>query len=187
MRYYPVMLDLRGRKVLMIGCGKVGFRKLTGLFATGAQITVIDPNVGDASELSEQVSMHHRQRRAYKEEKDAFRERLTIYREAYELRLHKQILLASDLVFLCTDDLSLHGEVTEVTRQAGIWTLRCDRGDLSDFINPIVTEKEELMIAVSTSGSSPSFARQIKEKLEEWIRTIDTAALRTLKEKRRKP
>lgn len=171
----------------MIGCGKVGFRKLTGLFATGAKITVIDPNRCKVSELIEKISASFHERRTYEEEIHAFKERLTIVGERYEPKLHEHLLLDSDLVFLCTDDSLLHNEIAEVTKKEGIWILRSDRGDLSDFINPIVTEKEELMIAVSTSGSSPSFARQIKEKLEEWIRTVDTGALRTLKEKRRRP
>lgn len=185
MRYYPAMLDLRTRRVLIVGCGKIGCRKLVGLFATGAAITVIDAHA-DLEEIERQVAEKYAHRSEYLQEKKDFLENLVMIRRPYDTSCHQEILLASDMVFLCTNDGKLHDEIEAVTKMKGIWTLRSDRGDRSDFITPVAVEKEELVIALSTSGSSPSLARQAKERLEEWIRTIDTSKLKSLKEKRRK-
>ena len=36
MNGYPIELDLRGRKVVVVGLGAVGLRKIRGLVAAGA-------------------------------------------------------------------------------------------------------------------------------------------------------
>src|ERR1051326_1738689 len=43
MRHYPVFLDLRGRRVLVVGAGKVALRKTKGVVEAGADVTVIAP------------------------------------------------------------------------------------------------------------------------------------------------
>ena len=45
MGYFPVLLDLTGRRCLMVGGGPVAERRITGLLAAGAQVTVISPRV----------------------------------------------------------------------------------------------------------------------------------------------
>ena len=46
--YYPVYLDLRGRRCLIIGGGAEAERKSQGLVECGAQVTVISPKVNIA-------------------------------------------------------------------------------------------------------------------------------------------
>ncbi|EFN3141415.1 TPA: bifunctional precorrin-2 dehydrogenase/sirohydrochlorin ferrochelatase, partial [Listeria monocytogenes] len=38
---YPIMLDITGKKVVIIGGGKVALRKITGLLDAGADILVV--------------------------------------------------------------------------------------------------------------------------------------------------
>ena len=45
MGYYPVLLDLAGRRCLMVGGGSVAERRVDALLAAGAQVTVISPRV----------------------------------------------------------------------------------------------------------------------------------------------
>ena len=40
---YPVYLDLRGRRVLVVGAGVVAARKIERLVPTGAAVTVVAP------------------------------------------------------------------------------------------------------------------------------------------------
>ncbi|HEV8344551.1 MAG TPA: NAD(P)-dependent oxidoreductase, partial [Candidatus Binatia bacterium] len=41
MKYYPVFLDVQGRRCLVVGGGGVAQRKVRGLVEAGAQVTVI--------------------------------------------------------------------------------------------------------------------------------------------------
>jgi len=55
MRYYPIFVNLQGKRCLVVGAGQVGRRKITGLAESGAAaILVVDP--GLPPELAEQLS-----------------------------------------------------------------------------------------------------------------------------------
>jgi siroheme synthase (precorrin-2 oxidase/ferrochelatase) len=45
---YPIMLDLDGVPVLVVGGGRVAARKIEGLLRAGATITVVAPSVVDS-------------------------------------------------------------------------------------------------------------------------------------------
>lgn len=187
MRYYPVMLNLKNKNILLVGMGKVGFRKLKGLFGTQANITVITEQM---KLTDKDMKAAIRERFGEKEDiallMEDFFYRLKIVNKPFSMSEHKELLDQSEMIFLCTDSTALHKEIKKYTQEKKIWTLCCDRGDRSDFINPLTTEKDELVISVSTSGSSPTFAKKIKEELEQFLKTIDTSSLKTWKKNRRK-
>ena len=45
MTMYPVMLQVAGRRCLVVGGGRVALRKVEGLLGAGADVTVIAPEV----------------------------------------------------------------------------------------------------------------------------------------------
>ncbi len=45
MTMYPVMLQVAGRRCLVVGGGRVALRKVEGLLRAGADVTVIAPSV----------------------------------------------------------------------------------------------------------------------------------------------
>jgi precorrin-2 dehydrogenase/sirohydrochlorin ferrochelatase len=52
---YPIMLDLTGVRVLVIGGGRIALRKIEGLLTVGADVTVVAPVVDDDRELAVRV------------------------------------------------------------------------------------------------------------------------------------
>ena len=45
MRPYPLMMNLQNKRVIVIGGGRVAFRKTTGLLDSGALVVVISPKL----------------------------------------------------------------------------------------------------------------------------------------------
>jgi len=148
MRLYPIMMNLHGKKVVVIGGGEVAHRKITGLFKTGALITVISPK------LEQQL------------EALAAEERIDWIAEHF----HASILDAFPeivLIFGATNDRQVNLTIYESAVRRRIPCNIADVPDLCSFIVPAVITQGELMIAVSTGGSSPALARRIRQDLEK--------------------
>ncbi|CAG0994564.1 partial precorrin-2 dehydrogenase / sirohydrochlorin ferrochelatase, partial [Anaerolineae bacterium] len=53
MKYFPIQLDIRGRRCLVVGGGGVGTRKAKSLIACGGRVTVVSPTVtGELRDLA---------------------------------------------------------------------------------------------------------------------------------------
>jgi precorrin-2 dehydrogenase/sirohydrochlorin ferrochelatase len=139
---YPMMLNLAGRRALVVGGGKVALRKALALADAGAAVRAVSPEF-----LPEFLA-------------DA---RLECIREPYAAR-H---LAGMMLVVAATDDEAVNASVAADARTAGVPVNVVDRPALCDFIVPSVVERGSLRIAVSTGGAAPSLARRLRERLEK--------------------
>ena len=139
---YPLLLDLSGRRALVVGGGKVALRKARALADAGARVRVAAPEF-----LPEFAA-------------DA---RLECVREPYAARHMAGVFLA----VAATDDEAVNARVAADARAAGALVNVVDRPALCDFIVPSVVERGRLMIAVCTGGAAPSLARRICERLQE--------------------
>ena len=144
--YYPVMLKLKEKKVLVIGGGQVATRKISSLLTAQAQVEVISP------EASEQIIR---------------------WAQLKQLKWNEKSFEATDiteafLVLAATNHSIINKEVYQVCASAGIPLVSIvDRPDLSNFILPATLRRGKLIITVSTSGASPSLAQRMKEELAE--------------------
>lgn len=141
MGYYPVMIDLSGRKCLVVGGGEVGARKVRALSEAGAMVTVVAPEVDPALESMDRVEILRRD-----------------YRTGD--------VSGAALVFAATGDRSVNMTVADDARAAGIPVNVVDDPELCSFIVPSVVRRGDLVIAVSTSGASPALAKRIRRDIE---------------------
>lgn len=142
-RYYPAVLNLRDRAVVVVGGGVIATRKVAELLTTGARVTVISPTV------SPRLARWAREGR--------LRHRARPYRRGD--------LKGSRLAVAATSDPDEH---TRIVQEAGItstWLNVVDRPEYCDFLAPAVVRRGDLTIAVSTSGRNPALARWLKERL----------------------
>jgi len=139
---YPIMLDLAGRRALVVGGGKVALRKAQALADAGARVRVVAPDI-----LPEFAH-------------DA---RLECVQETYAARHMAGMFLA----VAATDDEAVNARVAADARATGVLVNVVDRPALCDFIVPSVVERGRLMLAISTGGAAPSLARRLRERLEE--------------------
>lgn len=148
MKPYPVMMNLQDKQVVVVGGGKVAFRKTIGLLDSGANVLVISP------ELVDELHEFHR---------DA---RIKWIPEPFspaQLDAFEPITL----VFGATDIREVNVALFNEAMRRKIPCNIADVPDLCTFIVPAVITQGDLIIAVSTGGSSPALARRIREDLEK--------------------
>jgi precorrin-2 dehydrogenase/sirohydrochlorin ferrochelatase len=144
MRYYPVCLDIKGRACLVVGGGGVGTRKVKGLLAAGARVTVVSP--GLSPELKALTP-------------DPVRCHLRNYRP--------EDLDGMFLVFGATDDEALNRRIFADAGERSMLCNIADRPEMCSFILPSVVHRGDLLLAISTSGRSPAFAKRLRKDLEK--------------------
>jgi precorrin-2 dehydrogenase / sirohydrochlorin ferrochelatase len=157
MAYYPVFLDISGRRVVVIGGGAVAERKVEGLLVAGAQVTVVSPVLSQGLDRLRQAGAIEHRQRAYR----------------------AGDLCGFELAFSATDDGEANSAVSREGRERGIWVNSADDPEHCDFILPSVLRRGELVVAVSSGGASPALARAVREELEGYF-TADYAALASL-------
>jgi siroheme synthase-like protein len=154
MGFYPIFLDLSGRRCVVIGGGPVAERRVEGLLASGADLTLISPMVTDRlKKLAAQGAIRHLER-------------------AYE----PGDLAGYELVFVATDDGAVNHAVFSEARSRAIWVNSADDPANCDFILPAAIRRGDLSVAISTGGASPAATRMIREELEKYF-TADYARL----------
>ena len=145
MRYYPVCLDINNRDCLVVGGGQVGTRKVRTLLACGARVTVVSP------EVTEELSRLGREGK------------IRIALRDYSA----DDLESAFLVIGATDDSGLNRRVHRDAETARRLCNIADQPDLCNFVLPAVVTQGDLIIAVSTSGRSPAFAKHLRRRLQK--------------------
>jgi precorrin-2 dehydrogenase/sirohydrochlorin ferrochelatase len=145
--YYPIALDLAGKRCLVVGGGAIATDKVAGLLRARAEVTVVAPQATDG--LEELAA-------------------------AGEIALHRRPYRPDDLegVYLAygaTDDPAVNEAVTERARASGVLVNAVDDIPNCDFFAMAIARRGDLQIAISTNGRSPAFARWVREYLDAWL------------------
>lgn len=145
MKYYPVNLDVQNRRCLVVGGGPVGTRKVLTLLECGAMVTVVSPLVTEQlSDLANNKSVIWKQR-------------------------HYQTsdLTGMFLVIGATENEELNWRIHADADRLGKLCNIADRPEACNFILPSVVSRGDLIIAISTSGASPAFAKKLRQDIEK--------------------
>ncbi len=152
---FPIFVNLRGRRVLVVGAGSVGAAKAEGLLRAGAEVHVVAPHA-----------------------KEWVRQKAS----GKDLLWHAREFAAADvdgtfLVVAATDSPALNQEVFRAAAQRRVPCNVVDDPEHCDFFYPAVVRRGALQIAISTAGLSPALAHRLRVELErqfgpeyaEWI------------------
>ena len=156
--HYPVNLVLEGRKVLVVGGGRVATQKATRLADSGAVVTVVAPEVTD--ELAAVAARVERRRY-----------------EAGDIEGHR-------LVVSATGDPDVDGAVYADGEAAGVWVNSADDPAHCSVTLPAVVRRGDITVAVSTGGRSPAMATWLRRQLEEQLDEAHVTLLQLLSERR---
>jgi precorrin-2 dehydrogenase/sirohydrochlorin ferrochelatase len=147
MKYYPIFLDVRHRHCLVVGGGSVGVRKAVTLLDCGAAVTVVSPMISD---------------------------KLTELAKNEPLIIEKRPFKFSDLkdkflVIGATDNQELNQQIHAESERLDILCNIADQPEECNFILPSIVKRGDLVIAISTSGKSPAFAKKLRKDLEKQL------------------
>jgi len=145
MKYYPVNLDIRNRNCLVVGGGDVGTRKVMTLLDCGARVVVVSPAVTEKIEELSNKGLIKLERRGFK----------------------PTDLDQMFLVIGATDNPELNQQIHTGAERLGMLCNIADRPEVCNFILPAIVNRGDLIIAISTSGKSPAFAKKMRKDLEK--------------------
>lgn len=143
--YYPVFLNISGKKCVVVGGGPVALRRVKALLEHGANVEVISPALD--SELNKLVATGE----------------INVLRRRYQAGDLQGALMA----VAATNDRDINQEVVKEAWRSGILANTVDGAEDSDFMVPSYLQRGNIIIAISTAGSSPALARKIRTKLEK--------------------
>lgn len=142
--YYPIFLNLAGRKCVVVGGGQVALRKVSAMLQHGAEVTVVSPRLCQGlRELD-------------------FRAEIRVLHRAYQLG----DLDGAFLAVVATGNRSVNVKASQEARCNRIPVNVVDDPGLSDFIVPAIVRRGSVSVAVSTGGKSPALARKLRSKLD---------------------
>ncbi|RQD75803.1 MAG: bifunctional precorrin-2 dehydrogenase/sirohydrochlorin ferrochelatase [Candidatus Syntrophonatronum acetioxidans] len=142
--FYPLSLDIEGRKVLVVGGGKVALRKVETLLSFNARVHLVSP---EALPSLEEM---------------ADKGEIVFHREKYRRAFLKGAMLAIG----ATGDQQVNREVARDARRENIPVNVIDNPDSCTFLVPAVVKRGSLTISISTEGKSPALAAQVRKELE---------------------
>ena len=148
----PVNLLVRGRRVVVIGGGRIAARKVASLLELGAKVEVV------ALLVSEEV-------RGWAARGD--------------LVVHERAFAPSDidgawLAFAATDDPAVNAEVHAAAEAARVWVNSADDPLNCAFTLMSVVRRGDLVVSVGTGGRSPALAAYLRRQLEDELAEYDT-------------
>lgn len=160
MKYYPVFLNLKGKKCVVVGGGKVAERKAAALIKAGALVEIISPTITKLLESYRKKGLIKHKKRNYK----------------------KGDLKGAFVVVVSTPSQEINMKIARDAKQPG--NSESNRTDKSqrlinvvdapsegNFIVPSVVRRGPLTIAISTEGYSPAVSKAIRREIERRYNT----------------
>ncbi|MGH3433223.1 MAG: precorrin-2 dehydrogenase/sirohydrochlorin ferrochelatase family protein, partial [Thermocrispum sp.] len=145
--HYLAGLELRGRRVVVVGAGSVAQRRLPRLIATGARIEVIAP---EATMSVDGMA------------------------DAEELQWHQRPYVEGDLegawyAVACTDDADVNAAVCAEAERLRVFCVRADAGEQGSAVTPATGEFDGLLVGV-LSGGEPLRSAAVRDGLLDALR-----------------
>lgn len=147
MAYFPLFVEIENQKCVVIGGGRVAERKVRQLLEFGGAVTVIAP------EMTAQILTWERAGR------------LAACKRPFE----DSDIEGAALVVAATDQPAVHERIASLCRNRKIPVNVVDVKELCTFFFPAMIKREEVVVAVSTGGTSPALAAKLKRELEDGV------------------
>ena len=144
---YPISLKLKNKKILVVGGGKIAERKIIRLLKAEASIFLISPDITDGLQkfVDENKLVYSKRKFIKADLKNVF------------------------LVIAATNDKKVNHLIFRESENIGILVNVIDEPNYCNFYVPSIVDRGDLLVAISTNGKSPAFARMLGKKLDEYL------------------
>ena len=147
---FPLFIDLKDKKVLIVGAGAIAARRATVLTEFGAEVMVVAPAAGDSvRELAEAG-------------------RLVWKRHAF-CEQDLEALNRSFLVIAATSDRAVNDHIVQLCHERHIPVNHAGDQTQCDFQFPAIVQKNPVVIGVNAGGKDHGLVRRVAAGLREWI------------------
>ena len=139
---FPAFLDLRSRRVVVVGGGPVAASKLNALLAAGADVTVVAPDVVPEIERAD----------------------VTVHRRPFDAR---DLDGAWWVVAAAPRDVNRH--VVAAAEAQRVFVNAVDDSEHATAYLGGVVRRDGVTVAISTDGRAPALAGLLREALDAWL------------------
>ena len=139
MRYFPIFVDLKDRKVVVVGGGEEALRKVRLLLKTRARILVVAPLLHDELAAEPRV-------------------------EWLATQFSPKQLDGAALVYAA--EPAVNEAVSAEARARGIPVNVIDVAEISTFLTPSIVDRDPVVIAIGTEGTAPVLGQGIRARLD---------------------
>lgn len=158
--FYPIMIDIHDRKIVIVGGGKVAYRKSKNLLKYGGKVIILSPETIDD----------------FKKLKDIYKDKLQFVYNKYE----KVYIEDAFLVIAATSSSLVNQEISKDCKKLNILSNIVDSKEDCDFITTSIINNDNLTISVCTMGSFPYLSKKIRIDMEEKYKKFDKKYINVL-------
>ena len=163
MAFFPFMIQMQDKLCVIGGGGKVAYRKVSMMLSFGARVTVIAPKICDELQKIES-------------KQDA----LLLVQRPFE----DGDIEGADVVIMATNDSEVNSHIAAICKDKRILVNVVDVKKDCGFYFPAIIKQDDVVVSVSTGGSAPALASQIKKSIRSHLPDNCGDMAKTLLEKR---
>jgi len=142
--YFPFLIDLDGKAILVVGGGKVAYRKVLLFKRFTKNITILSPVI--CHEMEEEIK----------------RNKFSFLKKSFE----NDDILKFDIIIAATNNRDVNRTISLESKRKNKLVNVVDDPELCAFIVPSIISYENFLIAFSTFGKVPSLSRVFREEFE---------------------
>lgn len=150
--YFPLFINLTGKKILFVGFGHVTMRRIRTLISFSPDIWVITREI----------------RAEYQEEARRMKEKGLIHVLLKEFE-EKDLQCHPDIVIAATEDNELNVYIGKLAKQEGALVNVASDASLCDFYFPAVASKEEITVGVTGNGRNHQKVAKVTEEIRHLL------------------
>ncbi|UXR78124.1 MULTISPECIES: NAD(P)-dependent oxidoreductase [unclassified Staphylococcus] len=147
---YPIQLNLCDKHVVIVGGGKIAWRKFQGLIHEDCRIDVVSPQFYEGF-MSKQ-----------------WRTSVRLIHKDYEA----DDIAAADLIIVATDRADVNDRVVRDATDSQ-WVNHTGDRHQSDFFNTLNIRHDDMTISISSSGQSIRKTQAYAKKIKAYLKTLE--------------